>query len=204
VALVSQGWVLPRRGHRGPFPFFAPVPAHTNPFSEAPLIEGLDADLEEGMRAGKVNPFLAALLPNAEERLRHDYAESGGVTNLLRFMAWFCQEHGVLLNVVYIPFHVTANQDYLASQLKLGGCAKMKLPVSFHDEAHRRQQQHLAKACRDADIPFIDTTEAMIAGEGERRLFWPIDGHCNAHGYHVIAKACARCWMEHGRGSSRP
>jgi lysophospholipase L1-like esterase len=204
VTLLSQGWTLPRRGHRGPFPFLAPVPSPTNPFSEAPQIEGLDEDVEEAMRAAKCNPFLAGSLPTFEQRLRHNFEESGGAANVLRFMAWFCREHGVRLNVVYIPFHMTANPVYLSAQLKLGGCAKMKLPASFSDDAHRRQQQHLAKACRDADIPFMDLTDAMIAAERERRLYWPIDGHCNAHGYRVIAEACVRRWTESSPGSSRP
>jgi lysophospholipase L1-like esterase len=197
VRLLSQGWTLPRRGHRGPFPF---LPS----FAEPAEVENLDADVEEAMRTGKCNPTLAGSMPMFEKGLRHNFEKSGGAANVLRFMAWFCREHGVRLHVVYIPFHLTANPVYLPAQLKLGGHAKMKLPVSFSDDAHRRQQQHLAKVCRDADIPFLDVTDAMIAAERERRLYWPIDGHCNAHGYRVIAEACARHWMVHRPGSSRP
>ncbi len=195
VSLLLRGWVLPRRVHQGPFPFFAAVPSPANRFSSAPLIEGLDADLENAMRAGKANHYLPATLPMYERTLRLNYEVRGGAGYCLRFIAWFCREYGVRLNVVYIPFHVAANPGYIAAQVKLGGCAKVRLPASFSDEAHRTQQRHLAKVCRDIDIPFVDTTDELIAGERERRLFWPTDGHCNAAGYRVIAEACARCWV---------
>jgi lysophospholipase L1-like esterase len=196
VSLLQQGWVLPRRGHQGPFPFFAAVPDPSNPLSKGKAVAGLDPALEHAMRAGKANPYLPGTLPVFERRLRQDYDRSGGVANMLRFMTWYCHEHGTRLAVVYVPFHVAANPAYLAAQVKLGGCAGVKLPETFNDEAHRTQQRHLQRACWDAGIPFVDTTDAFIAGERKERLFWPTDGHCNSAGYRLLAEACAKCWTE--------
>ncbi len=203
IALRRQGWVLPRRSHAGPFPFFAPVPSPANPLTGMPPVPGLDPELEHAMRAGKANPYLAGTLPFFEQCLRHDYERGGGVANQLQFLAWFCREHGTRLTVIYVPFHVAANPAYLAAQVKLGGCAGFALPASFSDETHRAQQRHLAGACRDAGIAFIDTTDAFIAGERTRRLFWPTDGHCNAAGYHLLAAACADCWTQSRRAGAR-
>jgi lysophospholipase L1-like esterase len=194
VSLLNDGWVLPRRWHSGPYSFFAAVPSPMNPFTHDPRVEGLDPELERAMRAGKTNPFMGGLLPRFEQNLRRDYDVEGGVVNVLGFLSRFCREHGVQLNVLYIPFHVAANRDYLAAQVKLGGCAGFKFPASFSDEPHRAQQRHLDRACRQAGLPFVDTTDAFIAGERERRLFWPTDTHCNAAGYHLVAEKCARCW----------
>jgi lysophospholipase L1-like esterase len=199
ISLLNQGWVLPRRWHSGPYPFFAAVPSPTNPFSDDPRVEGLDPELERAIRAGKANPFMTSSLPLSEQVLRRDYEVEGGVLNVIGFLARFCHEHGVQLNVTYIPFLVAANRDYLPAQRKLGGCAGVKFPASFSDETHRTQQRHLARACGNAGVPFIDTTDAFIAGERQRRLFWPIDNHCNAAGYRVVAEMCARLWMEQFR-----
>jgi lysophospholipase L1-like esterase len=196
LALLRQDWVLPRRSHQGPFPFFAPVPSPSNPLSESAPVEGLDPELERAMRAGKANPHLAGTLPVFEQYLRQDYEQAGGVANLMRFLAWFCREHGTRLKVIYVPFHVAANPAYLPAQIKLGGCTGVRLPASFSDADHRTQQRHLARACRDAGITFVDTTDAFIAGERSCRLFWPTDGHCNAAGYRLLAEICARCWIE--------
>ncbi len=45
-SLQHDGWVLPRRVHSGPFPFFAPVPSPSNPLSQSKRMEGLDPELE--------------------------------------------------------------------------------------------------------------------------------------------------------------
>jgi hypothetical protein len=58
--------------------------------------------------------------------------------------------------------------------------------------------------CRDLGIPFLDTTEEFIEGERRgQRLYWPIDGHCNAAGYRLVADICARYWSEAAMPFSR-
>jgi hypothetical protein len=141
-------------------------------------------------------------LPHFEHSLRRDYEVEGGAANHLRFLADFCREHGVRLNVVYVPFHVAANPAYLAAQMRLGGCTGVHLPATFSDSTHRTQQRHLARACQDAGLPFVDTTDAFIAGERHARLFWPTDGLCNAAGYRLLAEQCARLWAAQQRGES--
>jgi lysophospholipase L1-like esterase len=194
--LLREAGSLPRRVHSGPFPFFHPVPAPSNPLTSRPPVEGLDPELERAMKAGKANPYLPGTLPVFESRLRIPYDQAGGVANRLRFMNWFCHEFGASLSVVYVPFHVAANPLYIAAQVKLGGCEGIDLPASFSDVAHRAQQRHLARACRNAEIPFVDTTDAFIAAEEKQRLFWPTDGHCNPAGYHLIAESCVRLRAE--------
>ncbi len=203
VSLLRQGWSLPFRVHRGPYRFFAPEPDPSNPLTGSLAVEGLDPVLERAMRAGKANPHQPGTLPLFERYLRKDYTKEGGVKNLLRFLAWFCREHGTRLGVVYVPFHVAANPVYRAAQIRLGGCAGVPLPASFSDAAHRTQQRHLATACREAGLTFVDSTDAFIAGERQQRLFWPIDGHCNAAGYHLLAELCAKCWNDSGATPTR-
>jgi lysophospholipase L1-like esterase len=194
VSLLRQGWSLPFRVHRGPFRFFAPEPDPSNPLTGSLAVAGLDPVLERAMRAGKANPHQPGTLPHFERYLREDYTKAGGVSNLLQFLAWFCGEHDTRLHMVYVPFHVAANPAYRAAQIRLGGCSAIPLPASFSDESHRAQQRHLAAACRDARLTFIDSTDAFIAGERRERLFWPTDGHCNAAGYRLLAELCARYW----------
>jgi lysophospholipase L1-like esterase len=194
VSLLHEGWSLPFRVHRGPFGFFAPVPDPSNPLSSTRPVEGLDPVLERAMRAGKANPHLQGKLPVFDRNLCRDYEKAGGAANLLRFLTWFCGEYGARLLVIYVPFHVAANPAYLPAQVKLGGCAGFALPASFSDEAHRSQQRHLARECREAGLTFIDSTDTFIAGERRQRLFWPTDGHCNAEGYRLLAELCAERW----------
>ncbi len=196
MSLLREGWSLPFRVHRGPFNFFAPVPDPSNLLSSTRPVEGLDPVLERAMRAGKANPHLQGKLPVFDRNLRRDYEKAGGVSNLLRFLAWFCGEYGTRLRVIYVPFHAAANPAYLPAQVKLGGCSGFALPASFSDEPHRTQQLHLARACQEAGVTFTDTTDAFIAGERRQRLFWPTDGHCNAAGYRLLAEICAGCWTD--------
>ncbi len=120
----------------------------------------------------------------------------------MRWMNWYCQQHDSRLIVVYIPFHAAANPFYIEAQRKFGGCEGIQVPATLSDDAHRTQQRHLAAVCRANAIPFLDTTDAFIAGERERRLFWPTDGHCNAAGYHLLAELCVRQWSDSRRSDA--
>ncbi len=194
LELLARGWVLPWRYPSGPFPFFAPVPSPSNPLSSRLAPPDTDPELELAMRAGKLNPYLCGKLPVHEKFLHLPRDERGGVSNVFRWMNWYCQQHETRLLVVYIPYHGATNPLYIEAHRKLGGCEGFKIPASLSDDAHRTQQRHLAAVCRANAIPFLDSTDAFIAGERERRLFWPYDGHCNAAGYHLLAELCARQW----------
>lgn len=35
-------------------------------------------------------------------------------------------------------------------------------------------------------------------------MFWPVDTHCNAAGYRLVAEACARAWAERFTADGSP
>src|SRR5262249_4796522 len=112
----------------------------------------------------------------------------------LGFLASNCNRLETRLTVVYIPHRVAVNPLYLEAQNKLGGAG---FGAVTDGPLLRAQQQHLLKVTQSLGIAFLDTTDAFVQAEkSEGRLFWPIDGHCNAAGYRLVAEACARHWNE--------
>ncbi len=203
VSRLQRGLAVPRFFHGGPSPYFEAVPSLSNPLTATKAPEGLDPVILSAMKRGRANPTLAAAAELLEERLRHDFHSSGDAMRHFARMASLCREAGAALTIVYIPYAPSVNPVYLIAQKRLGTQALAHVS-SLGDPRYRAQQNHLDRVTRELGIPFVDLTEAFVEAErAGRRCFWPIDGHCNAAGYRLVAEACARRWNEESRHQSR-
>jgi hypothetical protein len=131
-----------------------------------------------------------------EQRLRHDFQTGGDPAPYLARIAALCREAGARLAVVYVPCCAAVNRAYVVAQKRLGPNALGGVD-SLRDPRYLSQQRRLDTATREIGIPFLDLTDAFTQAEAvNERMYWPIDGHCNAAGYRLIAEACARHWTE--------
>jgi lysophospholipase L1-like esterase len=197
VALFCRrqaGQVIPTRIPSGPFPFVSPVPSPTNPLTTQKPPPTIDPQVLGAMRRGKAGPWGFMLAVRHEEMLRFDFSGGWGARDYLRHLAALCQGQGSRLIVVFIPHSVTTNPVYMEAQLRLGApdygtITRLDGPV------YRSAQRHLRQVTADLGLPFLDMTDEFIEAEKTRgRMFWPIDGHCNAAGYRVVGEVCARYW----------
>jgi hypothetical protein len=198
VHRLEYGQVVPSVFHRGPYPFHEPVPAPNNPFTSDRVQppENLDPQILDAMRRGKVNPWLLRAWEGFEAALTHDFSQGGGADEYLYYSATLCWQCHARLIVVYVPYHAVVNPIYFAAIRKLGGSRLDTLSEVNHPR-YRRQQIHLQQVTRRLNIPFLDTTEEMIHAEKTRGLmYWPIDCHCTAAGYRLVAEICARHWRD--------
>jgi hypothetical protein len=195
---LRRGLVVPRRTPTGPFPFFEPVPAPSNPFtlhSHDWVPDNLDRGLLDAMKRGKMNPNNIEVGAIFERALRHDFRTlGGGAEPYLESAAHWCKEHQCRFVLAYIPHPCAANPLYIPFANKFGGSG-FGTATRADQPPYRNQQEHLAAVCRQLQVPFLDMTDEFIAAEKTQRLFWPFDGHCNAAGYRLAAEICARYWM---------
>lgn len=191
-----DGLVIPRRFYSGPYPFFAAVPEPNNPFSTEGPPPGLDPKLFDAMRRGKLNPSLAGKAQLLVESSRRDFSNDERTEPHLRYISRICEKAGARLVLAYVPSYVVTNPVYLPYCRMLGG-PEIKSLTSLDAREFRRQQDHLRAIANKLRIPFIDTTDAFIDAEKKvGRLFWAYDTHCNAAGYHLVAKILADYWTK--------
>lgn len=190
---LADGLVIPSRFLKGPIPFVEPVPGPSNPLSRA-FYEphGVDPQVLDAARRGTFNPWMLVGGSEMEKHLRHDFSEGGGVEGYLQPLNELCHNEGARLIVVYLPAHVTVNPLYVEAQDRLGG--GYGPPGALMHPRYRAQQAHLASVTRALGIPFLDTTDDFVRAEQDQWLFWPLDNHCNAAGYRLVAEICARHW----------
>jgi lysophospholipase L1-like esterase len=191
---LARGWPVARRWPAGPFPFFRPVPWPFNPLTSEPPPPDADPALVEAMRRGKLNPSLLLWAGVVESCLRHDFATGGGAGRYLGRVARLCEGAGADLVVVYIPASVAVHPALLGAQRRLRPAAfgTMTAPAG---PRHRAQQDHLRAATESLGLPFLDLTDAYVRAEATAGgMFWPVDTHATAAGYHLAAEACARSW----------
>ncbi len=86
---------------------------------------------------------------------------------------------------------LTARRDWLGARgmrmLLVVAPGKMSiygefLPPSFHRLAPQTRLDQLARAMRDAGLPFLDLRPALLAAKGVRRAYWYTDTHWNGWG----------------------
>ena len=187
---------LPLRYHRGPYRFFPPVPSPANPLSQIAPPANADPNLVDAMRRGRLNPCLIRSLPHFATVLQHDYEASGGVGSHVGYLARLCRNGNARLVLVYVPYHAAVSQRYLSAHRRLGGPGVDSI-TSLMEPRYRRQQNHLRRVAKTLRLPLLDLTDAFIAAEqAGARLYWPIDCHCNAQGYALIARACVQWWRK--------
>jgi lysophospholipase L1-like esterase len=195
-AALGRWWageVVPGRYLSGPFPFLAPVPSPANPLSSMDPPANIDAQVLDAMERGKTNAWTIQEAALHEQTLRMDYAKGGGGADYLQNIAAHCERQGCRLIVVYIPHQVTANPIYMRAQIKLG--VDYGKVTQLDGPMYRAQQRHLQQVTQALAIPFLDSTEAFIEAEKTSGgMFWPIDGHCTAAGYRLLAETCAHYW----------
>jgi lysophospholipase L1-like esterase len=189
-----EGRAVPRRIPGGPYPFFAAVPDENNPLTFRKPPDNIDPAVLDAMRRGKANPWNAGVTGFYDFALSHDF-KTDGAREYLAHLASLCRPPGVRLVVVYVPHYAAVNPLYLAAEKRLGGPG-FGAQTSLDHAPYRNQQSHLRQVCGELALPFLDTTDAFIQAEQTGRLFWPIDGHCNADGYRLLAEVCARYWMD--------
>jgi hypothetical protein len=176
----------------------APVPSPANRLARYGPPGNIDPEVLRAMERGKANSWNAAAPSHYAMALAWDFDRRGGVRNQLRHLQALCSRAGVRLVLAYVPYPGSVNVEYVVAQNRLGG-PPLDPRRPLDDAAHRRQQEHLRAVTGELGLPFLDTTDAFIDAErrGER-TFWPIDGHCNARGYQLLATIAAGYWRTGG------
>jgi lysophospholipase L1-like esterase len=184
VARVIERRPLPLVGHRTPFPFFAPVPDITNPWTtnDAQLSTMVQPAIADAMRAGRFNPFVVDETQSFARYLP-DPVEVGGY---MSFLKGFLDRRGIALRLAYIPY---ANQvsDYYRtfSQQYCSGAAPSL--VGFEYQLHA---SIIAGEAVRLGIPFLDLTPLLQGNESQgKHMYWDYDEHMRAAGYAAVARA---------------
>lgn len=197
LAALSRWWageVVPGRWLSGPYHIHAAVPSPGNPLSGVEPPGNVDAQILNAMRLGKTNPWNLVMAAEHERALRFDYSNGGGAWDYLGYLAKLCDKERSKLILVYIPHQVTANPIYMQAQVRMGAdYGKLR---RLDGPEHRAQQRHFRQVTQDLGIPFLDTTDEFIEAEKTGRMYWPVDGHCTAAGYRLVADVCARYWLD--------
>lgn len=189
VSLVSEllaGGIPTPFYHRGPFPFFLPVPHRSNPYSIETDTEGMAPELLVAVRSGRLNPLIPHASAHTEERLLTQLDDQKSGRRYLEWLSQVVERSGAKLIVAYIPSHVTVADHYLELWREFG--------TEFrHDTltgtAFRQHQRYLRGLFAELEIPFIDMTSPIAAEERQgRRLYLGYDAHMNADGYELIAE----------------
>lgn len=189
--LVNQGPVYSRFFTKT-IRYFAPTPDSTNPFKpDSPPLPGLKPELENAMRAGQLNPWLiqqSELMPNM---IRTDLTVRRSLELYLRVIQQMCQSLNVKFVLAYVPSHGTVHPRYAQPLMDL------KMPESIArslstDPEYKMQAIQIKAMCDRLNIPFVDTTPALVAEEAKGQpQFWAYDSHPRPEGYSTIAKQIA-------------
>jgi hypothetical protein len=174
--------------HRGPFPFFLPVPHPSNPMSQEPREPDPDVrpDIWRAMRWGQFNPFVRQGTMRMERELAQPLDEVSGGRSYLTKLRGMAAGVGASLVATYVPLHVTVSDHYYPLCLDMG--VRFGRPTLVTDE-YVRHQSDLAGILGELGIPFVDPTDAMRAAEGGgQRLYVGYDPHLNAAGYRLLAE----------------
>jgi len=178
--------------HRGPFPFFRPVPHPSNPLSGAPEGDAADVDsaVLAAMKAGRFNGHLRDAAHRAERRLREPLGwRTGGGPELLEIRD-LVRAHAGRLVVAYVPMHVAVSDHYRSAWNALG--RPFEAPTLTTHE-FRAQAASVASFAARLKLPFVDFTAAIerVEAEGER-LYLAYDSHMNERGYALLARVLER------------
>ena len=190
---------------RGPYPYFLPVPHPSNPLSKPGRDPEKDARVDPeilaAMKAGRFNPFLSDGARLVERRLRRRKGMAAGVRRYVEALKRTAEAANARLIVAYLPAHVTVSDDYQAAWNRLGKDFRQRTLATQRSRWH---QPALAELLDGLQIPFVDTTPALVVREAAgERLFHAFDSHPNAHGYGVAAEELAHEILERDGGGSR-
>lgn len=185
---------IPSRFRHPTRPAIPPVPGPLNILTHLEPPPETETALLEAMRAGRANPCLPWYPAVMDAFLRHEFKPDGEADAALRLIAEDCRAADVRLIVAYVPYSVIANPAYHNAQDRLNPHG-VGSTVPIESPEYLNQQRYLESIASRLDVPLIDLTvpfqEVERAGH---QLYWPIDGHCNAAGYRLIAEVCATFW----------
>jgi hypothetical protein len=179
-------------------PFVLPSPDPTNPWTgitEPP--PGLDHDLFQAMKAGKINAWLWGQATGIAQMLSHDFSEgNGSPEQYLTRIRTACKKQNCRLMLAYVPFYGVTSKRYAAPLVQLGMDPTVAGALST-DPIYRRQNENLAQVSRELNLPFADTTDALIEAEtqGEPQ-FWEFDSHPRPGGNATIARRIFDIWRQ--------
>lgn len=186
-----------RRWPRFAVPFFAAVPDSSNPWSRSPASPppaGLDPGVYQAMRDGALNPWLKEQSDAIPGMLSHDFSKSGLPSLYLYRLAECCKQINARLLIAYVPFSGVTHARYAPALVKLGMDPAVAAKLAT-DPAYRSQNRLLAGLCPKLDVPFVDTTDALIEAEAAGTpQFWALDTHPRPTGYATIARTIHEAW----------
>ena len=151
--------------HRGPFPFFRPVPHPSNPLSSSRAPPGVPDALVDAMRAGRFNPFTVSSKRTLEEQLLgpFDYRSGGSHLAHIRRVS---TENGAQLMLGHVPVNVTVSDRYLQFWQALGERFSVE---SLMESEFREQQRWLSRMALEMGVPFVDSTAVLEREEASGR-----------------------------------
>jgi lysophospholipase L1-like esterase len=180
--------------HRGPVPFFLPVPHPSNPVSKLSGNDSIDPEILAAMEQGHFNPFLyngAALFE--QSRLVSFRGDASGAAQIDTILD-AAHSSGARVLAAYAPAHVTLSDVYYPLWNQLGG--PFARPSLVHPD-FQRERRHLASLFADRGVPFVDPTDTLLAEEAAgTRLFAGYDGHFNPAGYARFAELIFDAWRK--------
>lgn len=178
--------------HRGPVPFFLPVPHPSNPISRQADDDAIDPEILAAMKRGEFNPYLrngAALFEKS--RLASFRGDASGEAQIDAILD-VARANGARVIAAYAPAHVTLSDVYYPLWNQLG--APFTRP-SMVDPDFQRERRHLGALFAERGVPFVDPTDALMADEAAgTRLFAGYDGHFNPAGYERFAELIFDAW----------
>ena len=188
---LATGHTPALRYHRGPFPFFRPVPHPSNPLTSSDeRFRHLPAEVLEAMRAGRLNPFLPDVAVRLEERLLLPLDDQSNGRSQLAYLQDLCEREAASLLVGFIPSNAIVSDAYRPYWEALG--ASFEHP-SLTVPAFDAQAAALASGLRDLGVPFVDLTPPLREAEAKgERLYAEYDTHLRAAGYELVGQTLAR------------
>ncbi len=207
--LFSSGWLprsyyviknmladktVPRSWTADPFPFIAPVPDPSNPWSKAKnaeYYEGfIDKKIAAAMKKGRFNPYSAHEYYYFNENLRKPIE----ITAQLKSLKVFAERFSTKLHVVYLPSRSQVSDAYLRYQKDFN---INKEPTSLMGNEFQRHALSLRMSTRWLQIPFLDLTPLFREKEAKgERLFWNYDEHMKSAGYEFTARSIYGWWQK--------
>jgi hypothetical protein len=184
------GQPVPLRGHSAPFPFLAPVPDPSNPWTEngALYATQVDREMADAMRRATFNPNVVNLMGRFEIQLRAPFDVRDPVIGLERF----CGEHGARFSLAYLPYKLQVSDRYLPFERRLSPRRDI---TSLLGEEYQAPARNLRQLCQIVKVPFLDLTPVLRAAEETgRALYWEHDEHMRAEGYGLVGATLAEWW----------
>jgi hypothetical protein len=178
------------RWSSAPFPFFAPVPDPSNPWTlrGSELEKVVDPAIADAMKRGTFNPFVVNQLQDLEQQLR----QPANPRPYLAALGDYAAARGVGLHVAYLPYASQVSDHYLPFHRHYSPRPDI---VSLQGDAYQVHAASVRRTCEDLDIPFLDLTPILRREEQSgHRLYWNYDEHMRGEGYLLVGEVLARWW----------